>query len=270
MAATDPQAAPSMTSQVSHRPPVTALYATDTKKNVRLLWHQEPCPRFYGSWMEAAMKGRRLLMLDEYKETYEFSSPRLSFRFLPIPGAEWVGTCKVGCAKTGYEAQVHFKAKSLFGLGGGTNRVEGRIKSISSKKTLYEIDGYWDSAVTIKDMSTGKKKMFYEVKGSMAELRMPQLVNPQDVARTESVLVWGKVTRALLKGDWAKASRAKKVVEDNQRMERKLREKEGKTWQAKFFQKLDNGDWVWRYPDQPVLPAPIQVPLPTHGPYIVS
>jgi hypothetical protein len=34
--------------QVSHHPPITALYATDDVKNVEMLWWHKPVPQFYG------------------------------------------------------------------------------------------------------------------------------------------------------------------------------------------------------------------------------
>eukprot|EP00850_Spirogloea_muscicola_P012404 SM000080S22919 [mRNA] locus=s80:101257:107523:+ [translate_table: standard] len=246
---------------VSHHPPVSALYATSLSKNLRMMWWHKPQPRFMGTWMEAVVHGPRRLFLDEYHEVYEMTCPRLSFRFLPSPGTEWVGETTVLCQQTGYEAVVKFKSKSFFGMGGANNRIGGKICNSRTKES-YELSGAWDKTVTIKDSDTGKSRILYDFQSAVGEASTPQVVAEESLAPMESLVVWNELTGAVLNGNWDVARQEKQRVEEAERALRKQREAEGQVWQPQFFVLDAAGNWVWKCDRNAVPKAPIIVDGP--------
>lgn len=57
----------------------------------------------------------------------------------------------------------------------------------------------------------------------------------QSVWPTESALVWGELSQAIVNNDWEKAKEAKNTVEERQRNLQKERESIGETWIPKHF-----------------------------------
>ncbi|KAJ4709255.1 Oxysterol-binding protein [Melia azedarach] len=249
--------------QVSHHPPVSALHATDEKENVEIIWCQHPVPKFYGASVEAEVHGKRQLKLLNHKETYEMNSPKLCLRFLPVPGADWVGNVRIKCKETGLEAELTYRANSLIGFGGNHRAVRGKIYDSSSSKILYEIDGRWDRTVTAKDIKNGKNTVIYNAKEVLSGLKAPIVKDMQEVWASESAAVWSEVSQHILNKEWGKATEAKKAVEEKQRKQLRERESAGETWVPKHFNisySKENG-WDCSPLLKFVPPAPIVVPL---------
>jgi len=61
------------------------------------------------------------------------------------------------------------------------------------------------------------------------------LYNMQSVWPTETALVWGELSEAILSKDWEKAREAKKIVEERQRELLREREAKGENWTPKHF-----------------------------------
>jgi len=57
----------------------------------------------------------------------------------------------------------------------------------------------------------------------------------QSVWPTETVLVWNKLSEAILSKDWEKAKEAKKSIEERQRELHRERESKGENWVPKHF-----------------------------------
>ncbi|CAL5001092.1 unnamed protein product [Urochloa decumbens] len=251
--------------QVSHRPPVSALHATAAGGDVRLVWCQSPVPKFHGASIEAAVHGRRELRLPRHGERYELDCPNLLIRLLPSPSVEWSGDVRVVCAESGLEAQLSFcRSKSFLGFGGDARCVRGRIfKSASKEETIYEIDGFWDRTVSIKDVSTGEVSVLYDGQRAIGNLTTPAVQDHKGVSPSESAVVWGEVSDALLKKDWERARQAKRRVEDEARKLAKERNEKGEVWTPKHFSlsQNKNGEWECWPLEESVPPAPIVVPL---------
>lgn len=96
------------------------------------------------------MHGRRQLKLLNHNETYEMNSPKLCIRFLPVPGADWVGNVKIKCHETGLEAELFYKANPFIALRRNHRAVKGKVNNSSSSKILFEIDGHWDRLYIIQ------------------------------------------------------------------------------------------------------------------------
>ena len=161
--------------QVSHRPPVSALHATDAAGDVRLVWCQSPVPRFHGASIEAAVRGRREVRLLRHAERYEVDCPNLLIRLLPSPSVEWAGDVRVVCADSGLEAELSYcRTRSFLGFGGDARCVRGRVfRSAAREETIYEVDGFWDRTVSLKDVATGEVSVLYDAQRAIGNLTTP-------------------------------------------------------------------------------------------------
>ncbi|EXB30990.1 hypothetical protein L484_016851 [Morus notabilis] len=165
--------------QISHHPPVTALYATDEKDNLEVLCCLHPTPKFYGTSVEVVMHGKRKLKLLNHGETYTLSSPKIWVKFLPVPAIEWIGTCGIRCPETGLEAELTYGGKSFLGLRGNARSIKGKIFDSSSLKPLYEIGGHWDRTITLKDLDSGETRVIYNAKEVLCGLKTPIVKDPK-------------------------------------------------------------------------------------------
>lgn len=90
------------------------------------------------------MPGKRTLKLKNHGETYEMNCPNFIFRFLPIPGTEWVGNVHIRCHETNLVADLCYKGRSFLGFKGSKRSIKGKIIDSSSSTVLYDVDGHWD------------------------------------------------------------------------------------------------------------------------------
>lgn len=250
--------------QVSHHPPVSALHATDDGGNVELLWCQNPNPKFNGASIEATVKGKRQVKLLKFNETYEVDCPNLLIRLLPAPSVEWSGTVRIACKDSGLEAELcYYRSHSFLGLGGDARCIKGKVFCSSSPQdTVCEIDGHWDRTVSLKDVGSGEVSVLYDAKSAIGNLTTPEVKDQEGLSPSESALVWGEVSEAILAKDWEKASEAKRRVEDTARKLEKERNEKGEVWMPKHFSLSQdkNGSWECWPLDKSVRPAPIIVP----------
>ncbi|TVU05054.1 hypothetical protein EJB05_48202, partial [Eragrostis curvula] len=286
--------------QVSHRPPVSALHATDEGGNVELVWCQHPVPKFYGTHatfkmnppnfikrfnlettelqspenlcnfpfpegtsIEATVKGKRQVKLPKFNETYEVDCPNLLIRLLPAPSVEWSGAVRVVCKSTGLEAELSYcRSRSFLGIGGDPRCVKGRILRSASGDALCEIEGHWDRTVSLKDVKTGKVSVLYDAQRAIADLRTPVVQDQKGLSPSESAVVWGEVSEAILNKDWEKARQAKRQVEDTARRLAKERNERGEVWMPKHFSLSQdkNGEWECCPLVESVPAAPVVVP----------
>ncbi|KAK9931623.1 hypothetical protein M0R45_018895 [Rubus argutus] len=100
------------------------------------------------------------------------NSPKVSIKFFPVPGANWVGENRIQCHETGLEAELYYGSSSFFGLRGNPRSVKGKIFESSSLELLYEIDGQWDRTVKLKDVSSGKETVIYNAKEAISRLNL--------------------------------------------------------------------------------------------------
>lgn len=242
--------------QVSHNPPVAALYGTNEERGLRLLWWHRAVPRFAGNGVEVAVQGRRLLHLSMHDETYELTSPSLLFRFLPVPASQWVGTTTISCKQSGLEAVVEFKARGLFG-GKASNKVEGHISVPKGDRRLLEFRGRWDESVTFTVPESKKEYRVVDCAAAITDVPPLVVTRPKELATTDSVVVWNRLTRSIVSEAWGEARRAKAEVEISQRQRQK--QDGGATWAPKYFVLGADGNWVWREPEKAVPPAPVRV-----------
>ncbi|KAJ6747205.1 OSBP(OXYSTEROL-BINDING PROTEIN)-RELATED PROTEIN 4C [Salix koriyanagi] len=149
----------------------------------------------------------------------------------PVP--KFHGT-RVEAEETGLEAELCYITSSIFGSR-GLHSVKGKIYQSSSMKTLYEVEGHWNSTVKVKDINNGEETIIYDAKEVFSELKTPVVENLQRIWPTESAAVWNEVSSSILSKNWSKARDEKSSVEDNQRKLAKERNSKGETWVPKLF-----------------------------------
>ncbi|CAN4084943.1 unnamed protein product [Withania somnifera] len=219
--------------QVSHHPPVIALHATDEKENIEMIWCHYPVPKFHGTKIETEVQGKRELKLLDRHETYVMNSPKLVIRLFPFL-----------CEVTDLQADLYYKGSSL--LSNRENRsVKGRIFVPSTSKTICEIKGHWDRTVTMKNITTGKVNEIYRAKEALSELKTPIVKDPKAVMQSESTVVWAEVSQSILSRNWDKAKRAKKIVEERERVLAKERKSNSQIWVPKHFTVSYSKDSGW-------------------------
>ncbi|KAF8400204.1 hypothetical protein HHK36_013500 [Tetracentron sinense] len=245
--------------QISHHPPVSALHATDEKDNIEIIWCQHPAPKFYGTKVEAVVHGKKELKLLNYGETYVMESPKLLIRFFPVPGIDWVGDITIRCEESGLQADLCFRTKSFLGFGGSYRSVTGKIFDSSSLKTFYDLNGHWDSTITVKDSEEGNVTVIYNAKEAISRFNTPTVKDPKGLWASESAVVWGEVNQGILNKDWEKAREAKKGIEERERELLRERKAKGETWVAKHFtvSHTKEGGWECSPIHKWVPPAPI-------------
>ncbi|CAI9099158.1 OLC1v1035939C2 [Oldenlandia corymbosa var. corymbosa] len=249
--------------QVSHHPPVTALHATDENDNIEMIWCHHPVSKFHGTYIETEVHGKRQLKLLNNRETYLMNSPKLVIKFLPLIGVDWLGDVTIKCEETGLTAVLFYKGNSILPRVANHRAIKGEIFMASSpSRTIYEINGHWDRIVTARDPSSGKSKVIYNAKEVLSEVKTPIVRESQGILPSESTVVWGDVSQAILDKCWEKAKEAKSAIEGRQREMVKERNSKAENWVPEHFTVSYSKESGWEcQPNQKLVPpAPIIVP----------
>ncbi|EMS54727.1 hypothetical protein TRIUR3_16027 [Triticum urartu] len=171
----------------------------------------------FAPYNPATVHGKRQVRLPKFNETYEMGCPNLLIRLLPGPSVEWSGTVRIVCKDSGLEAELSYhRSNSFMGMGGDGRCVKGKVfRSSNPQDAVFEIDGYWDRTVSLKDVESGEVLVLYDANLSIANLITPEVKDEEGLSSTESAVVWSEVSEAILAKDWEKASEAKRKVEED-------------------------------------------------------
>lgn len=246
--------------QVSHHPPISALYAVNDHDGFQLQWWQKPCPQYHGNRVEVNVQGRRELFLNAHKEVYEMTCPKLVIRFFPTTGNEWVGKSTIKCSGSQLQANLLFHARPFFSLWGNIGEISGQILDSSTGDPLFDISGSYKGVVSVLEIKTGETKVLFDAQKSLANLKAPKALNTKKVKETESVAVWRLVMEGLVERDWEVARKAKHEIEERQRALAKKTKKEMKKWIPKYFELVEGDNWQWLHNEKFVEQAPLFIP----------
>lgn len=144
----------------------------------------------------------------------------------------------VKCPESGLEVDIEFKVKGW--VGGSYNAIGGFIKDTKTGKNLYELTGHWNTEMFIKDLTTGKKELFFDALHSKPSFPLSRPLEEQDAR--ESQKLWNTTTQAIKKADQKTATDEKSRIEDEQRREAAEREKADIQWAPKLFRVAPPGD----------------------------
>ncbi|XP_004640756.1 oxysterol-binding protein-related protein 11 isoform X1 [Octodon degus] len=235
--------------QVSHHPPVSGFYAECAERRMCVNAHVWTKSKFLGMSIGVTMVGEGVLSLLEHGEEYTFSLPCAYARsILTVPWVELGGKVGVTCAKTGYSASITFHTKPFYG--GKLHRVTAEVKHNASSTVVCRVQGEWNSVLEFT-YSNGETKCVDLSKLAVTRKRVRPL-EKQDPF--ESRRLWKSVTEALSRAEMDLATEHKRVLEERQRAEERLRAESGTPWSTRYFSKEGDG-WVYHKPLWKVLAA---------------
>eukprot|EP01027_Heterolobosea_sp_BB2_P027106 GEZU01042323.1.p1 GENE.GEZU01042323.1~~GEZU01042323.1.p1 ORF type:complete len:380 (-),score=102.64 GEZU01042323.1:256-1395(-) len=242
--------------QVSHHPPVSAVFLENKAKNFTYSACYHPTTRFHGNSASTTLEGDCFLTLTNLDEIYTVDFPPVLARGLlwGSSGIEIQGPMNVACEKTGYKAVFDFKK---------SNNVEGYIEFKGKK--LYELSGaFMDKLVIYPVGNTKKATPFFDAKSIPPIVKIVRPVAEQ--AENESRRVWHKAAYAIFNNQLDIANQEKSNVEEAQRQKTKLRKERGENWIPAYFvpapSKKNPGTMTWvRNPGAPIqiLPADLNL-----------
>lgn len=239
--------------QVSHHPPVSAVYLENRKRNLTInaqIWTRS---KFLGNSAASINVGECVLSINNRKEEYAFNFPTAYAcgLFIGRLRMELGGTQTITCKQSGYVAEIEFLTKPMFG--GDYNRLKGVIRK--DKTILYTFEGKWDSVITIKDFN-GRQEVFFDVDKTPVQKKF--VAKLEDQGPWESRKIWQNVTIALKKNppDHDEATVHKTALEDAQRERKKEREEKGTVYQPKHFFMNKEEKWIYKkYNNSPYDPS---------------
>lgn len=228
--------------QVSHHPPVSALYVSNRHDGFSISCSILAKSKFYGNSTSAILDGDATLTLLPRGENYTLSSPYAHCKgiLMGTLSMELGGKVAIECENTGYKTELEFKLKPLFGGTDQTNIVSGKLKL--GKQTMATIQGHWDGTVNIKDTRTGEESVLV-ASNELRVKRLQRYTVAQDAqAQNESERLWTHVIAAIERDDQVAATEEKTVLEEAQRNAAKERKALCLDWvPANFQQDLVTG-----------------------------
>lgn len=180
------------------------------------------------------------------QEKYVITLPNLHIESL-IYGTPFVelekSTRIVG--SNGYSAKIEYSGKGW--LSGKKNTFNASLykESEGDKKPLYVVDGQWSDTFVIKNARTKEEIDRYTVKENKSAPFV--MAPPEEQDLYESRRAWKDVAAGIERGDMDAVSAAKSKIENAQREMRKVERAEGREWERRFFNRLeDDGDEEFR------------------------
>ncbi|KAH6853748.1 hypothetical protein B0I37DRAFT_388048 [Chaetomium sp. MPI-CAGE-AT-0009] len=202
--------------QVSHHPPITAVYMWDEEHGIRGEGYSRVEMTFSGS-VSIRQTGHAMLHIDKYSEEYLIFLPNCSVKGF-MSGSmfpELNGTYHI-VSSSGFVSEIVFSGTSLLGTG----------QRNAVKATMYRRD----------DPS---KTPLYTISGCRSDLSEAIVEPLEEQDPWESRRAWQGVIAALRRGDFGDAVTEKSKVEKAQRLMRAAEKEDGSTkWQPLLFAPL--------------------------------
>lgn len=226
--------------QVSHHPPITAVYMWDEEHGIRGEGYSR-VEMTYSSGVSIRQTGHAMLHIDKYNEEHLIFLPNCSVKGF-MSGCmfpELNGTYHI-VSSSGFVSEIVFSGTSLLGTG-QRNAVKAIMyrRNDPAKTPLYTISGCWSDSFSISKGSTGDVVEVWDParpENAVVEATV-EPVEEQDP--WESRRAWQGVTDALKRGDFGDAVTAKSKVEKAQRLMRVAEKENGDTkWEPLLFAPL--------------------------------
>lgn len=238
--------------QVSHHPPITALHLRNETLGFEMNSHTVPEPRFWGNSLVVRLPGEiRMVLKKMGDEEYVITRPSIYMTgfFAGRQRLEFNGMSTFVCEKTGYSAEIEYKAKGAGALpslsirAADMNALSGRVFETATNRTIYTLEGHWDKVVTLTDVETKRQSVIFDYEAVCAEKSMVAIL-PATEEEEEffSTRIWKECSRAIMAGQTLEANNAKRKVEDYQRQLRKERQAANIQWKHRYFMKRDGNE----------------------------
>ncbi|XP_076041457.1 oxysterol-binding protein-related protein 8 isoform X3 [Oratosquilla oratoria] len=237
--------------QVSHHPPVSALYVTNRQEGFSLTATVLAKSKFYGNSTSAILDGNVRLTMLPRGEDYVMNMPYAHCKgiLMGTLTMELGGKVIIECEKTGYKTELEFKLRPFLSGSEASNIVVGKVKL--GKDTLATLEGHWDEKITFTDKRTGEEQVFWEVAPETKKRRLQRFTVAMDQqTQFESEKLWQFVAVAIKNDDQVAATEEKTILEEAQRSEARERKVKCEEWVPKYFQQDPIvGVYVYKYSD---------------------
>eukprot|EP00753_Platysulcus_tardus_P010753 PLAT3021.1.p1 GENE.PLAT3021.1~~PLAT3021.1.p1 ORF type:complete len:427 (+),score=231.44 PLAT3021.1:51-1331(+) len=225
--------------QVSHHPPISALYFENRAKHIVFNAQVQTKSRFGGNSAASIMAGgATMYLLNRPGEVYNVTFPNFYAigLFMGKLRMELGDKSTITCPSLNLEAEFEWKLKPTFG--GSYNAVNVVIKRDGTP--VKEISGKWDGEFKVKDAGKrGSGDAFLDVTSLPVAPKM--MLPVEEAGRWESRRLWSKVTERLRSSppDWDGADDEKGVLEQAQRELPCHDKKAPVPWETKKFHLVD-------------------------------
>ncbi|KAL3982524.1 Oxysterol-binding family protein [Acanthocheilonema viteae] len=214
--------------QVSHHPPVSALFLTNRKAGFNISGTILAKSKYYGNSLSAMMIGDVRITLLQRGETYIATLPYASCKGIMIGtlSMEYGGQVRIECNRTDYVCELDFKLKPF--IGGMVNLITGDIKC--KKESVAHIEGAWDSEIYISEKDV--KTLLWSPTPDVIAKRLKRYeILLEEQGEWESKKLWLKVSEAIAQDNQKAATEEKSKLENEQR----ARAKSGVHHKPKWF-----------------------------------
>ncbi|KAJ2749946.1 Oxysterol-binding protein 4, partial [Coemansia nantahalensis] len=222
--------------QVSHHPPVSALYFENATAGIYGSGHFSQKSKFKGMTMKVVQEGRVTLRLRDSDEIYCLTLPDLNICSIITgrPFLEMSSTTFIRSSR-GYTAEFRWHTKPW--LYGEYHKFDGRIFRDAAaalvpdgpgQEQLFTMKGKWVAESASVNLRTGEEQPLFDVQAQPAADICIRPVDEQ--SELESRRVWRRVSEALRAGNYDAASREKTAIEEEQRALRRQRAEAGAEW----------------------------------------
>jgi len=228
--------------QVSHHPPLTALFLRNQNQKISLLSSLDAEVSFSGNSVTILNSGEVTILTAHEKYHMTRHVPSLIIRRI-IFGEKyyvWSGPLTLECAESGYKLTLNFSEKNE-----NTNLIKGQITKEGN--IVFEIRGNVGREIFYWKPEEGEKKK-KELYKFCTGIILPDISYPpaNSLVPNNSLRQWREVTEAIVKNDMATADIAKKKIEQLQRVREKKREQEGEEYEGTYFEaKVVNDKKIW-------------------------
>eukprot|EP01080_Neovahlkampfia_damariscottae_P002528 gene2528-3233_t len=212
--------------QVSHHPPISAVYAVNEKNKFEIKASVSPnaALHVFSNSATISMKGCYFLIIDK-KEIYEITPPTILVKniFFGQIKMGYTGKSFIKCKKTGFEANIEWDV----------DRIEMKVYQDGTE--ISRVFGNVHEELDIES-HFGSIEQFMDIH-SLKNVSKEVVSNPR-YAEEESRNVWYNVSKAINDLDYDEADVEKNIVEGREREKRKTHPQE--SYVPKLFCKQNN------------------------------
>jgi len=222
--------------QVSHHPPVSAVYVNSPESGVSLQGTISFGVKFWLNSVTINTNGYVSVKMEKHNEDYHFSKalPDLNLKNVVFGTRRmrWQNSIDIVCEKTNCEAEITFDQS------GNDEILHGKIKR--DGEVVLTFDGSLDSEVCYQEAGNDEEEtvLFTAEQTETSPIHIPPQTDPYP-----SIKVWKEVSRHIINNNMAAADKAKTVVEEEQRKRTRAGEDEKKERRYFIFDN-ESGKWV--------------------------
>ncbi|CAG8617097.1 24028_t:CDS:2 [Cetraspora pellucida] len=201
--------------QVSHHPPVSAIYLENKHAGVTANGHTGQKTQFKATAarIDVIQVGHIIVRLRDYPDKYLIMLPSLQILGLwrGAPYVELSGTSVI--QSQNFNTVIEFTGKGW--ISGEKHTFYSVVRRNGSKDPLFTASGTWSGKSTLENHMTNEKSGFLDVG---ATHRATPIIEPIEKQNDlESIKLWQHVSKAINEGDFTTASKLKGEIEQRQR-----------------------------------------------------